>query len=272
MLGGEYMAPLRRPRTILDVCLRDCIWMQKMALSFPKCRIIGSSSVKYYIGAACTLPLNCQIVFQNSLDDLPIATDSIDYIHQQMKSFLLTKDGWARHIRNLRRVLRPGKYIELVEVDLLPSRAGPGSSRLVCMIQRLLQLRDIDPEMPRKLEPLLKQSGFKHVERLDVNVPIGEWGGPGGKLMLWLLDTVIFMIRQAVIDGINWDLFEGYNGSMVLDEMMPDTPICLNLMASAPDANYSNITANEFDALWDTTRREMTVNCSYSTMHVYLAK
>ncbi|KAI8055329.1 hypothetical protein BDF22DRAFT_774806 [Syncephalis plumigaleata] len=262
MLGGEYMAPLRNPRNILD----------KMAATFPKCKIIGCGTTTYYIGAACTLPLNCQIVFQQSLNEISLASNSVDYIHQQMKAFLFSTAGWVKHLSNLRSVLKPGKYLELVELAMLPSRVGPGSSRLVCMIRRLMLSRGIDPEMPRKLEPLLKQSGFSHVERLDVNVPIGEWGGPCGRYMLWLVDVIILMVRRAVVDGVVWDLYDNLERDPEQDPRLAITTVNSDLLSHICCDDYQNITANEFDALWDTTRREMAVNNSYSTIHVYLAK
>ncbi|RKP24842.1 hypothetical protein SYNPS1DRAFT_23112 [Syncephalis pseudoplumigaleata] len=241
MLGGEYMAPLKNPRTILDVSYREGVWIQ--------------------------------LVFHETFGDLPIAEHSVDYIHQHFKTILIQNSTWERHLRNLRRVLRPGKYLELVEVDMLPTHVGPGSCRLVQMMRRLLQSRGIDPEMPRKLEPLLKHCGFQHVERLDVNVPIGEWGGPGGAMMQWLVDVVILMARRAIVDDDYWTLLDSppddelnHSPSSVATSMSAD-----HYTSTYWDDNGS-ITANEFDALWDITRQEMAVNSSYSTLHIYLAR
>jgi hypothetical protein len=132
--------------------------------------------------------------------------------------------------------------------------------------------RNIDPEMSRKFEPLLKQTGSSHVERLDVNVPIGEWGGPCGKYMLWLVDVIILMVRRAVVDGIVWNMFDNSEGKLEWDPKLAATSMDGDLLSHISCDDYQNITVNESDALWDTTRQEMAVNNSYPTIHVYLVK
>jgi hypothetical protein len=82
------------------------------------------------------------------------------------------------------RVTCPGGWIELVELkgEVL---GEPATRRLLELLLQLAGSRGLDRTglLFRQLDEYLRRVGLADVQRRDVDVPIGDWGGMVGSLM-----------------------------------------------------------------------------------------
>lgn len=72
-------------------------------------------------------PANCHFYLANVADHLPFPDNYFDFIHQRLLLFGLTRNDWRRTIQELLRVLKPGGWLEIIEVSqsrVLPPLLG----------------------------------------------------------------------------------------------------------------------------------------------------
>jgi hypothetical protein len=82
-------------------------------------------------------------------------------------------------------VTRPGGWVELVEPRITLRGAGPAIDRLWELALAAASARGLDTSgtVYESLDGYLRQAGARQVERREVELPIGEWGGQVGSLM-----------------------------------------------------------------------------------------
>ncbi|MBX5459332.1 MAG: hypothetical protein IRZ31_20760, partial [Thermogemmatispora sp.] len=96
--------------------------------------------------------------------------------------------AWPSAVQELARVTSPGGWVELVEASIAPkdlTPSGPVTQRLFTLGGQLAALRGIDSEgvVARSLDHYLSATGLINIERRQIEVPVGEWGGRLGSLM-----------------------------------------------------------------------------------------
>ncbi len=107
------------------------------------------------------------------------------FVHQRFLTPGVPLKCWAAVLADLVRVTRPGGWVELVEPALTLTRAGGAAERLIelgCRMGRTLGL-DTTGIVFRSLDDGLRRAGLIDVERRDLELPIGEWGGQVGSMM-----------------------------------------------------------------------------------------
>ncbi|KAI9598004.1 hypothetical protein BDF19DRAFT_433238 [Syncephalis fuscata] len=268
VLRGDYIAPIKNPHKILDNDQEKC-----MANTFPKSTVIGCGITNYMENTCTELPNNCEYMPYNFDGPMPFPKNYFDYVHQRSVSTFLTSSAWNDLLSQLYRILKPGGYIELVERDMLPSNVGPCTAQLTEQVGQVMRERGMAVDMPRRLGDLLELHGFEEVHKVDIDVPIGAWGGVHGHLMGWLTSSTISMARHALVHGILWQLTGGGTPMAILDDHVKDsvfdkTPDELREMSRSG----GTWTENEFNAMAQTVRNELSVNHTYATIHVYWAR
>ncbi|KAI8055374.1 hypothetical protein BDF22DRAFT_732629 [Syncephalis plumigaleata] len=251
VLHGDYIAPVRNPSRILDVAPREGSWIRCMANAFPKCEVVGCGITNYIHNTCTKLPKNCTYVTYNFDGPMPFSDNSFDYIHQRSIATFLTTSAWNDLLTDIYRVLRPGGYIELVERDMLPSNVGLCTAQLTQQVGEVMRERGMDVNMARRLDVALELHGFEEVHKIDVDVPVGAWGGVHGHLMGWLTSSTISMAQHALVHGILWQLTGGGTPTTILDRMCGEffpKPFGYPNEDASP-GNEGPLTENEF-MLW----------------------
>src|SRR5437016_4183503 len=83
-LSGNYRAPIKRSKNILDVGCGTGRWAQEMAQTFPDANVIGLDIFDPPAEAnTSTKPSNYQFVMADVLKGLPFSSYQFDFIHQR---------------------------------------------------------------------------------------------------------------------------------------------------------------------------------------------
>ncbi|KIK61296.1 hypothetical protein GYMLUDRAFT_42872 [Collybiopsis luxurians FD-317 M1] len=171
----------------------------------------------------------------HSATDLPAEwASTFAYVHQRLLVGAMNDTRWHKVISELHRVLIPGGWVELVEVDADEGHydVGPASTKLKFIQTNLHRERGVIRNPNIYLPPLLKEIGFVDVQCEVRHSPIGkspERGFPADKWAeYWrgLKPTIINadgygfvksgdeyeeLVSEAVIEWKNSDkAFHGY--------------------------------------------------------------
>jgi ubiquinone/menaquinone biosynthesis C-methylase UbiE len=181
-LRGNYLAPIgSNPTAILDVGSGTGIWGKELAQQFPAARI-SNLDLEQAKTSGSMLP-NSTFVQGNILEGLKFADDTFDFVHQRLLISAITVSRWPEVIRELRRVTRPGGYIELVECTFEGANLGPLTQEFFAWGIQVFQSRNIDPLIIPTLGQQMKEAGFQDVQERVLDLPLGSWGGRVGKLL-----------------------------------------------------------------------------------------
>ncbi|HEX8728457.1 MAG TPA: class I SAM-dependent methyltransferase [Ktedonobacterales bacterium] len=203
-LRGNYAAPLRQPREILDVACGTGRWAAEMAQLFPQSNVVGLDLKQPPVESGATMqrPDNFTFVQGNMLEGLPFPDASFDFVHQRLVIVALPTEQWAPQVRELLRVTRPGGWVELVEGDLLPG--GPGITHLNNLGEQMSQKRGMSFTNAGRIDSYLEQAGARNVQRRIVYLPVGQKAGRLGAMAeadyLAIYASVrAFLIAQGLI-------------------------------------------------------------------------
>ncbi|CAG8491743.1 7826_t:CDS:2 [Diversispora eburnea] len=93
----------------------------------------------------------------------------------------IPKDSWADTINEMTRVLKPGGWLELVEINPMPFQMGPVSSQFFSA--EYLRKRGLDPDIAYKLRSYFeKQENLENVIEEKNRLPYGPEAGKLGQV------------------------------------------------------------------------------------------
>jgi SAM-dependent methyltransferase len=182
MLRGNHLAPVRDPARILDVGCGTGQWGYEICAEHPSALVVGFDLVSGKPGQ----PERYHYVRGNVLPGLPFGDDQFDFVHQRLLVTGVPLVVWPGLVAELVRVTRPGGWVELVEVPIEIERAGPAAQRLVVLTRELTDALGLDTTgvVYGALDEYLRTAGLVNVERREVSLPVGRWGGQIGSLMV----------------------------------------------------------------------------------------
>lgn len=193
-LQGNFLAPLpsEQPLTILDVGSGSGVWAEEMKQHFPSAQVVGLDI------EPPAKPGAYDFVLGNVLQGLPFPEETFDFVHQRLLIGAIPAAAWPEVIRELMRVTRRAGWIELIESDGTGFHpAGPRTREMMQGVIRLAARRGIDTTMTATLDQLLLQAGLRQVSKREFPLPVGQWGGRIGSLML----SDMRAIEQSFKDG-----------------------------------------------------------------------
>ncbi|RHZ79195.1 hypothetical protein Glove_151g96 [Diversispora epigaea] len=163
---------------VLDVGCGAGSWIFEMASNYPNTQFTGVDISP--IQPTEIKPRNVDFVKANLLNGLPFEDNTFDYIFQRFLFLAIPKDSWPVIINELTRVLKPGGYLELVEINPTPFQTGPVTDQLFSAGD--LRQRGLDPEIVYKLRSYFeKQENLENVIEEKNKLPYGPETGKLGQ-------------------------------------------------------------------------------------------
>ncbi|BCL79787.1 class I SAM-dependent methyltransferase [Ktedonobacteria bacterium brp13] len=182
-ISGNYLAPIGQPEAILDVACGTGRWMLEMAQQFPRTLITGIDLTPLS-ESTITFPKNCRFQQCDIFKGIPFPPYSFDFVHQRFLIFALPVNRWSPVIQEIKRVTRPGGWIELTDPDLTFNNQGPETAKLMNWISQASWKRDMDITIGGKLGFLMQSAGLVNVTVKKVPIPLGDWGGRIGSFLI----------------------------------------------------------------------------------------
>lgn len=182
MDGATHQAPVTSPELVLDVGAGSGQWGWDITEEFPAARAVGVDLIPGKPG----WPARYQPVRANLLHGLPFQPDSFDLVHQRLLFLGIPARSWHAVVHDLVRVTRPGGWVELMDSPVAGlDNAGPAIDRLLELATAAADARGLDTSgrAYESLDEYLRLAGCVDVERRELHLPVGEWGGQVGSLL-----------------------------------------------------------------------------------------
>ncbi|KAJ1555761.1 hypothetical protein HK405_013489 [Cladochytrium tenue] len=116
--------------TILDVGCGPGIWTREFATTFPNCQVIGIDMNTTFFGFI-DMPENVKLVHHNVFEKLPFPDNTFDLVFQRALAMAVPKAMMTGLVQELKRVTKPGGYIQLVEPYMKVIRCGPLAKKII---------------------------------------------------------------------------------------------------------------------------------------------
>ncbi|KAG1451941.1 hypothetical protein G6F46_005960 [Rhizopus delemar] len=190
LFQGNYFAPiepiLKNDSKVLDIgCGPHAIWMIDMAIDFPECQFYGfdvAEPISLNEVEKLHKPDNCFIERADVFDGFSYEPNAFDFVHQRLMYNVYPHDKIPWMLQEILRVTKPNGWIELVEPDLNPKRAGPLFTTLMKAVNQLVQSRLGKPFQGKDLVNHMVEAGLREIKSDYGSLPCC-WGGYIGKLM-----------------------------------------------------------------------------------------
>lgn len=181
-MGANFLAPVDSPQWLLDVGCGTGQWGFEACVQFPDAMVIGLDLV----AGKPNRPSRYRWVKANLLQGLPFVHDQFDFVHQRLLVTGVPVASWPSVVAEFVRVTRPGGWVELVEPPLALEQAGPATERLLALTTGISASLGLDTTRVvfDSLDDYLRQAGLVGVERRQLSMPIGRWGGQIGSLLV----------------------------------------------------------------------------------------
>ncbi|KAJ3710861.1 hypothetical protein C8R42DRAFT_729073 [Lentinula raphanica] len=158
----------------------------------------------------------------NSVANLPKDwADSFALAHQRFLVLALNDNLWHSAVSELFRVLRPGGWIELVEIearDFSSWTVGPNSKKLASLINGLYDERTVMGNLSSYLPEILKDAGFIDVECELRHVPIGGEELSDTPHQITDIEGYSSQLWQELWMGMKKPVIEAARGTQTLEE------------------------------------------------------
>lgn len=116
---GNIHVPVSRdhPIIILDSACGAGFWTLDMALEYPNAKVIGLDAFPERNGPSSQPICAPNVIYKHGdlTSQIQLPSDSVDIIYQRDTTTILPQNSWPFLLSELKRVAKPGAYIQLVE-------------------------------------------------------------------------------------------------------------------------------------------------------------
>ncbi|KAI7872149.1 S-adenosyl-L-methionine-dependent methyltransferase [Spinellus fusiger] len=161
-------------------------WCLDMAMDFPSAHFVGIDMeviLESNRHSFRHIPSNLHSISHNMLQGLPYTDNTFDYVHKRMIYTYYPEEVASFLLEELWRVTKPNGYIELVEYDIKPYRAGP----------LFYKLSETYGYLGDCLKSTLAEVGLRDIKSDYCSIPVC-WGGSVGKLMY---QNILILYKHA---------------------------------------------------------------------------
>ncbi|KAI9483256.1 MAG: S-adenosyl-L-methionine-dependent methyltransferase [Benjaminiella poitrasii] len=139
--GGSYSQWLQDvpPPRVLDIACGNGTWILEMATEFPETQFYGIDLFANY--PTTIKPANAFFCQSDVLQPqgLPYPDGYFDYIHMRQVYTCFSDDDWTIVMKEIKRLLKPGGYTELREIDPTLLNMGPIAQNFFLKFAKAMQ-------------------------------------------------------------------------------------------------------------------------------------
>ncbi|KAL9555957.1 hypothetical protein MBANPS3_002106 [Mucor bainieri] len=177
MQDSPSLLTLSPPR-VLDIACGNGTWILEMATEFPDSQFYGIDILANY--PTTVKPANTLFCQHDILDPkgLPYPDDYFDYIHMRQVYSCFSEQDWVTVMKEIKRLLKPGGYIELRDIDPMLNKMGPISSKFFAKFPLLMKKwHGVNILWARRMLEIMNDVG----EMVDVHIQVNAlpFGSPG---------------------------------------------------------------------------------------------
>ncbi|KAF9208604.1 hypothetical protein BGZ59_010569 [Podila verticillata] len=200
VLGKNIHVPIPENGRVMDMGCGAGTWMMDMATELGTVHFVGADISNIYPTAIH--PRNCSFYREDIVKGvMSQPNSSFDVVFQRNVAPGLTFQNWQAVIAEAYRLLKPGGSFESVETDVFVHQGGPQTNAIFEHLRISMATRKVDPTVVRDLRTLMIAAGFVDVNTKEYCIPLGDWGGQGGKLfrqnMQAIMQTVSAVLAKA---------------------------------------------------------------------------
>ncbi|KAI8875070.1 S-adenosyl-L-methionine-dependent methyltransferase [Backusella circina FSU 941] len=165
------------PARVLDTACGSGVWVLEMATEFPNAQFYGVDMVPLYPNDI--KPPNSSFQQVDVLEGLPFPDEYFDYVHMRLVYNCFSNSNIKFVIGEICRVLKPGGYIEMRDLDPVIKNPGPVSSSVFGdYTARMNQLHSIDVTWTQRLcELFSNQSEITDIHHQTISMQF-DYAGP----------------------------------------------------------------------------------------------
>ncbi|QMW42098.1 hypothetical protein G4B11_005422 [Aspergillus flavus] len=170
--------PIPRPQKILDCGYGTGSWAIEAAEQHPKCKVIGLDIYPYM--NPDDIPDNLCLQVDDLNRPFTFPPNHFDLVHSRLLATGINRDRWPSYIRDIKRVLKPGGWVQLVEIYFnVQSDNGSiteqhalrqWSTQLMGSLEEVKDLR-----VGTRLRNLLTAAGLAEVDARMIPLPLSAW-------------------------------------------------------------------------------------------------
>ncbi|KAL5002984.1 cytochrome P450-domain-containing protein [Aspergillus recurvatus] len=174
--------PMRRQVRVLDLGGHATAeWAWHLAHDYPHVKVYTVYTEHQQVNQAIKGPPNHRHIQVSQLWKLPFPDNKFDLISaRSLPAFLKTErpageslDEYDLCLRECRRCLKPGGYLEYLVMDAEIARAGPYASATSIEFSFCLKIRGYDPIPTKQFLGRLRKQGFMGIQRGWMYLPMG---------------------------------------------------------------------------------------------------
>ncbi|CAG8555646.1 10712_t:CDS:2 [Ambispora gerdemannii] len=191
--NGNYSAPVKMrlrggAAKVLDVGCGTGTWVLEMAKEYPASAFTGIDL------APCDV-----------LDGLPFPDNTFDYIHmRRMISSFKEHEFQDKILPELVRVLRPGGWVEIMEIDNELVNGGSIAARLTTALYDYLYTHEVIASISTLIPKYMESAkGLSSPQILEKSCFLGKWAGKLGHLALEDVTKSYKSLRQPLSKDLN---------------------------------------------------------------------
>ncbi|SAM05797.1 hypothetical protein [Absidia glauca] len=211
--GSNFEVPLREDLEkghlkVLDAGCGPGTWLFDMAEDFPHCHFYGIDVAPVFPQGI--KPSNVTFALANLTEPLPYPDHHFDYIHQRLLLFGLTLPQWDVAMQELLRVLKPGGWIEFVEIDQEAHNRGPLLKIITDAMTQMLVSRNMVPDISERLVNYMEKYQLDHIHTTIKDFPMRHSGKVGD--LFWDDFQRVAHAVQPIVSQTHseWSSSQGY--------------------------------------------------------------
>ncbi|KAI9482754.1 MAG: hypothetical protein EXX96DRAFT_498351 [Benjaminiella poitrasii] len=166
------------PTRVLDLACGSGVWVLEMATAFPHSQFYGVDIATIYPNSI--KPPNTQFQHCDILDPegLPYPDGYFDYVHMRLVYNCFSKSDLKIVLNEINRVLKPGGYLEMRDIDPIIKNTGPTTDKIFSSFaDRISQLYSVDVTWTSHLSDILLNEGeFTDIHQQKISVGFGFKG------------------------------------------------------------------------------------------------